>query len=94
MTGVKHVFHQFTIRVVSDFGITRNELQQRLEEKDIGSAIHYPVPIHKQKVYQNLGYSDHLPVSEKAAQEVLSLPVHQSLTKKDLYYIVSAIENI
>ena len=80
MTGVKHAFHQFTIRVVSDFRITRNELEKRLGEKGIGSAIHYPIPIHKKKVYQNLCYSDHLPVSEKAAQEVLSLLVPQSLT--------------
>ncbi len=94
MAGIKHVFHQFTIRVAREFGITRNELQQKLMEKGIGSAIHYPIPIHKQKVYRNLGYSDHLPVSEKAAEEVLSLPIHQSLTKEDLDYIASAIENI
>jgi perosamine synthetase len=94
MAGIKHVFHQFTIRVAREFGITRNELRQNLMEKGIGSAIHYPIPIHKQKVYRNLGYSDHLPVSEKAAMEVLSLPIHQSLTKEDLDYIASAIENI
>ena len=94
MADIKHVFHQFTIRVTREFGITRNELQQKLMEKSIGSAIHYPIPIHKQKVYQELGYSDHLPVSEKAAEEVLSLPVHQSVTKEDLDYIASAIENI
>ncbi|MFC1963375.1 DegT/DnrJ/EryC1/StrS family aminotransferase, partial [Chloroflexota bacterium] len=94
MTGIKQVFHQFTIRVAKEFGITRDELQQKLMEKGIGTSIHYPTPIHKQQVYQNLGYIDHLPVSEKAAEEVLSLPIHQSLTKDGLNYIVSTIENI
>ncbi|MFC1952577.1 DegT/DnrJ/EryC1/StrS family aminotransferase [Chloroflexota bacterium] len=94
MAGIKHVFHQFTIRVAREFGITRNELQQKLIEKGIGSAIHYPIPIHKQKVYQNLGYSDHLPVSEKAAEEVLSLPVHPQLTLDELEYMAQSLRDI
>lgn len=92
--GVKHVFHQFTIRVTEDFGIPRDELQRRLKEREIESAVHYGTPIHKQPLYQRLGYNEHLPVSEKAAQEVLSLPVHPSLTLEDLGYIVQTIENI
>ena len=94
ITGVKHVFHQFTIRVKSNFKITRDELLQKLKENGIGGAVHYPMPIHKQKVFEDLGYSDYLPVSEKAAEEVLSLPIHQSLAKEDLDSIASAIENI
>lgn len=91
---VKHVFHQFTIKVTKDFGLTRDELRQRLSEKGIGSAVYYPLPIHKQPLYQEFGYNDNLPISEKVAHEVLSLPVHPSLTMEDLEYIVQATENI
>jgi len=92
--GIKHVFHQFTIRVTEEFGMTRNELQQKLREKNIGTAIHYPIPIHMQQVYQDLGYRDHLPVSEKAAEEVLSLPIHPGLLDEDLETMVRALKNV
>lgn len=65
--NVKHVFHQFTIKVARDFHLSRNELRQRLNENVIGSAIYYPLPIYKQPLYQKLGYNDHLPIFEKVA---------------------------
>lgn len=88
-----HVFHQFTIRVTRDFKLSRDELQTKLNQQGIGNAIHYPIPIHKQPLYQDLGYDDCLPVSEAAAQEVLSLPVHPSLTNDDLKTIVRALQD-
>ena len=63
-------------------------------EKGVGVGIHYPTPIHKQPLYQKLGYSDSLPVAETASQEVLSLPIHPSLTKDDLDTIVAAIASL
>ena len=89
---VKHVFHQFTIRVTEDYGMTRDELQQKLREKGVGSGIHYPLPIHKQPLYRELGYADRLPVAEGAAREVLSLPVHPGLKEEDLRTIVRALQ--
>lgn len=89
--NVKHVFHQYTVRVTQDFAIPRDELRQKLMNKGIATEIYYPLPIHKQPLYQNLGYNDRLPNSEKLAREVLSLPVHPSLTKKDLEYIVDTL---
>ncbi|NQT71747.1 MAG: DegT/DnrJ/EryC1/StrS family aminotransferase [Chloroflexi bacterium] len=91
--NAKHVFHQFTIRVTDEFGISREEFQQRLNEKGIDSAIHYRTPIHQQPAYQNLGYRDQLPVAEKAAQEVLSLPIHPNLSKDDLNSIVQGLKD-
>lgn len=90
-SNTQHVFHQYTVRVTQDFGISRDELRKKLLEEGIAAEIYYPVPIHKQHLYQSLGYNDHLPNSEKAAAEVLSLPVHPSLTKKDLEYIVDTL---
>jgi perosamine synthetase len=89
--GVKHVFSQFTIRVTGSYGTTRNELQQKLREKGVESSIHYPLPVHFQPLYRKLGYDDSLPNAEKAAGEVLSLPVHPGLNKEDLKTIVRAL---
>ena len=91
---VKHVFHQYTVRITQDFAISRDRLRKKLLEEGIATEIYYPLPIHKQPLYQNLGYNNHLPDSEKAAREVLSLPVHASLTKEDLENIVRAIQGI
>jgi perosamine synthetase len=87
----KHVFHQYTIRVTPDYKLSRDELQQRLSSQGIGSAIHYPIPIHKQPSYRNLGYNESLPISEAAAGQVLSLPVHHGLDETELETIVEAL---
>lgn len=88
-----HVFHQYTIRVTKDFKITRDELQKKLQEKGVGTAIYYPIPIHLQELYIKLGYKDKLPVSEKISQEVISLPIHPSVTKENLDYIIQTFNN-
>jgi perosamine synthetase len=86
---VKHVFHQFTVRVEKS---NRNKLMEYLNERGIGTGIHYPKPIYKQKVYQELGFNLFCPEAEKASSEVLSLPVHPSLKKDDLEKIVSTLK--
>jgi perosamine synthetase len=92
---VRHVFHQFTIKVTADFGTPRDNLRQRLKDRGIMTEVYYPLPIHKQPLYKELGYdNDSLPGSERACAEVLSLPVHPSVTEKDLNYIVETISDI
>ena len=91
--NVKHVFHQFTIRVKKEYGLSRDGLKTRLQENGIGTGVYYPIPIHKQPMYKKLGYQDHLPNAENAAGEVLSLPVFPGLTKEDLKSIVKALAN-
>jgi perosamine synthetase len=87
--GQTHVFHQYTVRVPDG---KRDALRTHLQEKGVGSEVYYPVPIHKQTFYVNeLGYNDSLPETEKAAAEVLSLPVHAGLGASDLETIVSAV---
>lgn len=92
--GVRHVFHQYTIRVTEDFKVTRDELVKILNGKGIGTGIYYPVPIHKQPLYKNLGYDGNLPISEKMVREVLSLPIHPSVTNEDLEFIANIISSI
>ena len=89
--NVKHVFHQYTIRVARDFAVSRDGLRKRLLDGGVGTEVYYPRPIHKQPLYQSLGYHDHLPNSEKAAGEVLSLPIHPSVAKKDLEHVADAL---
>lgn len=87
--GQTHVFHQYTIRVPDG---KRDALRNHLQERGVGSEVYYPVPIHKQNFYVNeLGYNQSLPETEKAATEVLSLPVHAGLTPADLETIVAAV---
>lgn len=89
--GAKHVFHQYTIRVKKEYGISRDELAERLSKKGVGTGIYYPLPIHKQKLYKKLGYKDKLPAAEKAAKEVLSLPVHAGVGEDEINQIVSCL---
>jgi dTDP-4-amino-4,6-dideoxygalactose transaminase len=85
----EHVFHQYTIRVSN-----RDAAAEKLREQGVGVGIHYPTPIHQQPYYQQLGFQDSLPVSETASREVLSLPVHPSLSQADLETIVEAVASL
>jgi dTDP-4-amino-4,6-dideoxygalactose transaminase len=86
--GDRHVFHQYTVRIQGD----RDGFQQRLQEAGVGSAVHYPVPIHRQPIMQQMGFGEaDVPVAEAAAEAVLSLPVHPSLTPGDVDYIAETV---
>lgn len=86
--GIKHAWHQYTIRVTPSYKLTREKLIERLSAKKIGTAIYYAVPIHLQLAYKNLGYTDTLPVTEQISKEVLSIPVRPDLTVDQLKYII------
>lgn len=87
--GIEHVYHQYTVRVP---GGKRDALRTFLQENEIGSEVYYPVPIHKQSFYiSELGYKDSLPETEKAAEEVLSLPVHPGLSQDDIEKVAAKI---
>ena len=87
--GSQHVYHQYTVRVA---GGRRDSLRTFLQEQGIGSEVYYPVPVHQQSFYvTELGYEVNLPEAERAALEVLSLPVHPALSQADLEAIVTAV---
>ncbi|MCX9011801.1 MAG: DegT/DnrJ/EryC1/StrS family aminotransferase [Candidatus Methanoperedens sp.] len=90
----EHVFHQYTIRVTEDCKVDRDALIKVLNENSIGTGIYYPLPVHKQPLYRELGYTDSLPVAEKMSREVVSLPVHPSVTETDLDFIIKTIRGI
>ncbi len=88
--GYRHVFHQYTIRVKGD----REQVVAKLAQAGVGTGVFYPVPVHCQQVYREMGYRDRLPVSEAASREVLSLPVHPQVSDQDLAHIVQAVNEI
>jgi dTDP-4-amino-4,6-dideoxygalactose transaminase len=87
-TGYGHVYHQYTVRVERG----RDELRKALTERGIGTGVYYPIPVHRQPVYEKRGYGGlSFPVSERLAGEVLSLPVHPALSEGDLTRIVKTV---
>lgn len=89
--GDRHVFHQFTVRLTRE----RERVQQELQAAGVGSAIHYPIPIHHQPIIRALGFGEGtFPVAEAAAESVLSLPVHPSLGPEDVEYIAATINRV
>ncbi|MBA4538050.1 DegT/DnrJ/EryC1/StrS family aminotransferase [Bacillus aquiflavi] len=82
-----HVYHQYTIRVKN-----RDDLQSFLKENGVASMIYYPVPLHLQPVFAHLGYKEgDFPEAERAAKEVLSLPMFPEMKKEQQEYVVNMI---
>lgn len=88
--GYLHVFHQYTIRVKGD----RDTAVKKLNAAGIGARIYYPLAVHQQPVYRQLGYQDSLPVAERISREVMSLPVHPALTLAELDMIVGEVNKL
>lgn len=88
MSYAKHIYHLYVVRVNE-----REKFQTFLKEAQIGTSIHYPIPLHLQKAYRNLGYKEgDFPVSEKVAKEVISLPMFPELTKHEIEYVCEKIK--
>ena len=81
-------FHQYIIRTKK-----RNALSKYLKTRGIETAIHYPNPIHKQRAYISSYGKISLPITEKYSKQILSLPIHNSLNKKKIEYVVKCIKN-
>jgi dTDP-4-amino-4,6-dideoxygalactose transaminase len=85
--GCEHVYHQYTVRVPN-----RDAVQQRLADAGVPSTVYYPVPMHLQKMYAHLGGKlGMLPVAERAAEEVLSVPVYPELTAAQIHRVAEAL---
>jgi len=93
--GADHVYHQYTIRVTDEVEGGRDGLEARLRERGVGSGVYYPIPIHRLPSFQRADVrsrvSGELVETERAAREVLSLPVMPTLTQGDLERIVAGV---
>lgn len=93
--GIDHVFHQYTVRVSDDFPISRDELREVLASKGVGSAVFYPKPLHLHSHFRKYGFQEgEFPIAESCARQVLSLPVHPSVTSEDISLIIKAIREV
>jgi len=85
----KHVYHVYAIRVQE-----RNDVIEFLTKKGIGYGVHYPVPVHLQHAYRDLGYAKGaFPVAERTAEEFLSLPMYPGLTQTQRNLVIDAVKD-
>jgi dTDP-4-amino-4,6-dideoxygalactose transaminase len=93
--GTDHAFSLFTICVDGrQAGMSRGELAEALKLRGIQSAVHYPLPLHRQPVFRGLGLDRDFPVSTRLAKSVLSLPVHPGVNESALHYIARSVREI
>ncbi|RMF45013.1 MAG: DegT/DnrJ/EryC1/StrS family aminotransferase [Planctomycetota bacterium] len=84
-----HVWNQFSLRIG---GGHRNALREYLRDRGIGTEIYYPVPLHRQQCFRDLGYDwGSLPETERAAEEILHLPIYPEITAEEQQRVVAAI---
>jgi dTDP-4-amino-4,6-dideoxygalactose transaminase len=84
----KAVYHLYIIRTKK-----RDELQKYLTENGIGTGLHYPIPLHLQKAYTGLGYTEgDFPISERVSSEILSLPMYPQITTDQQQYVATKIK--
>lgn len=87
--GSYQVWHIFAVRCKR-----RDELQAYLDERGIGTNIHYPIPIHLQPCYSDLGFKKgDFPIAEEISDTVLSLPMYYGMTEEEVSYVINRINN-
>lgn len=86
----KHVYHQYTLRIKQGL---RDQFIKLLEKNEIGYGIYYPLAIPEQKCYDSYAFSTNYPITDRIKNEVISIPIHPSLTKDEIKRIVKVINS-
>lgn len=96
ITGRRHVWHQYTLRITKDAPLNRSELAAKLAEAGISSGIYYPKLISEYSIYKNHKDVENTstPTAKKVASEVLSIPVHGALTEHEREFIADTISEV
>jgi dTDP-4-amino-4,6-dideoxygalactose transaminase len=85
----KHVYHVYAVRVSG-----RDAVMRRLQQRDIGCGIHYPIPLHLQEAYRSLACAkEGFPVAERCAREFLSLPMFPELSSEQLVFVAETLKS-
>ncbi len=94
--GNKHVFHQYTTRVLPEFGLTRDNVVRQLHDSGVESGVFYPRPVFDYDCYRHHPgvAADHCPVATDIAAQVVSLPVHHHLSTAEIDLVCSAVAGI
>lgn len=96
VAGGEGVWNQYTIRITqTPDPIDRDTVRHKLQQQGVGTAVYYPVPLHRQPVYASLGYAvGSLPVTESVAEQVISLPMFPELTPTQQEQVVYALKEV
>jgi dTDP-4-amino-4,6-dideoxygalactose transaminase len=90
MAYARHVYHIYAVRVTN-----RDAFQKKLLDRGVQTGIHYPIPVHFQRGYADLGYKKgDFPMAEKAAEEIVSLPMFAELSNEQIQSVIDAITNL
>lgn len=84
----RHVYHLYVIRYKN-----RDKLRQYLLSNGVQTQIHYPIPVHRQKAYLDLGYKDYLPITETICDEIISLPLYPEIENYEITRVGRLIDN-
>ena len=88
-TKARHIYNQYILRVPAD---KREALREDLKQKNIGTEVYYPLPLHRQECFADLGYAiGSLPESEAAANETVALPIYPDLTREQLEHVARSV---
>jgi len=91
--GYKHSWYLYTVRLRNGDAENRDRIVNELRKKRVGAAVYYPTPIHLMPYYRKYGEHD-LPETEKAAQQVFSLPIHPGVTEREINYIADSVKKV
>ena len=84
-----HIYHVFVIRCKF-----RDDLEKYLNNKNISTVKHYPIPIHLQKAYQDLNIKEgDLPIAEEISKTVLSIPMYYGMKEEEIEYVINSLNN-
>jgi dTDP-4-amino-4,6-dideoxygalactose transaminase len=91
----RSVWNQYTIRLTQDSHTNdyRDEVRNKLQQVGVNTAVYYPLPLHLQPVYKDLGYKGQLPIAEQACHEVLSLPMFPELSFEEQQQVVYSLKD-
>jgi dTDP-4-amino-4,6-dideoxygalactose transaminase len=90
---VEHVYHQYTIRIQGG-AARRDAIQKSLAERGVASTVYYPLALHQQPMFKQLGYAaGSFPIAEQAAAEVLSLPIYPELTPQQIHAVTEGLRH-
>jgi dTDP-4-amino-4,6-dideoxygalactose transaminase len=91
--GHRHVYHQYTLRVLPGAGISRDEARAKLEEAGVATGVYYPVPVHRQPAYQR-HENPACPRAEAASADMISIPVHPGVSDDEREAVARAVNDL